>query len=231
MSISFASEKNEKNIGLYNKLKSKNISDEVKKSIELDIPRTFPDHPLFLDEDSEIKSSLAQVLYAYANYNPAIGYCQGMSYIAGVLLMHLKEEEAFWILVQMMEKYNLAELFENDCHPKCLVKFCDSFKEKFPDIDNHICFYGGTSSLFAIRWIRTLFSLDLEPTLVFRIWDIFFLEGMNFIIKLVISLFAIKHDKILQLQSGDLLVYIKNLPKKIEKKFDELVEMSIFQSS
>jgi len=152
-----------------------------------------------------------------------------MSYIAGVLLMHVKEEDAFWILVQMMEKYNLAELFENDCNPKCLARFNELFKEKFPDIDSHICEYGGTASLFAIQWIRTLFSLDLEPTLIFRVWDIFFLEGMNFIIKFVLAMFSVNHENILQLQSGDLLVYIKNMPQTIDKIFDELIEMSIFQ--
>jgi len=173
------------------------------------------------------KRSLFHVLYAYATYNPAIGYCQGMSNIAGILLMHVKESDAFWILVQMMEKYNLAELFENDCNPKCLAKFSQSFKEKFPEIDSHINEYGCSASLFAITWVRTLFSLDVETNMVFRIWDIFFLKGMDFIINLVLSMFSEKKEKIMQLKGGELLVYIKDLPKTVENIFEDLIDKSL----
>jgi USP6 N-terminal-like protein len=31
-------------------------------------------------------------------YNSEVGYCQGMSTLAGMLLMYLGEEEAFWAL-------------------------------------------------------------------------------------------------------------------------------------
>ncbi|XP_008591053.1 PREDICTED: USP6 N-terminal-like protein [Galeopterus variegatus] len=31
-----------------------------------------------------------------------VGYCEGMSHIAAILLMHLNEEDAFWALVQLM---------------------------------------------------------------------------------------------------------------------------------
>jgi len=72
-----------------------------------------------------------------------------------------------------------------------------------------------------------LFSLDLETNLVFRVWDIFFLKGMNFIINLALSMFSVKKDSIMQLKGGDLLVYIKDLPKIVEHRFDELIELSI----
>lgn len=32
-----------------------------------------------------------------------VGYCQGMAYIAAVLLMHMDEEDAFWAFYCLME--------------------------------------------------------------------------------------------------------------------------------
>ena len=46
---------------------------------------------------------LFHVLAAYSVYNCEIGYCQGMSQIAALLLMYLNDEEdAFWGLSQLM---------------------------------------------------------------------------------------------------------------------------------
>ena len=54
--------------------------------IELDVPRTFPDHPLFAPDSPEGevgRGALRRVLRAYAMHDPAVGYCQSLNYIAG----------------------------------------------------------------------------------------------------------------------------------------------------
>lgn len=48
------------------------------------------------------QQSLFCVLTAYAVYNTEIGYCQGMSQIAGLFLMYMDEEDAFWCLHSLM---------------------------------------------------------------------------------------------------------------------------------
>jgi len=63
--------------------------------------------------------------------------------------------------------------------------------------------------------------------MVFRIWDIFFLKGMDFIINLVLSMFSEKKEKIMQLKGGELLVYIKDLPKTVENIFEDLIDKSL----
>lgn len=35
-------------------------------------------------------------------YNTEVGYCQGMSQIAALLLMYMDEEDAFWMLHSLM---------------------------------------------------------------------------------------------------------------------------------
>ncbi|KAL1879680.1 hypothetical protein VTK73DRAFT_6855 [Phialemonium thermophilum] len=52
-----------------------------------------------LEEEPQIISSLRRVLYAFALYNPRIGYCQSLNFLAGLLLLFVEnEEQAFWLL-------------------------------------------------------------------------------------------------------------------------------------
>ncbi|KAK0726454.1 hypothetical protein B0T21DRAFT_385701 [Apiosordaria backusii] len=90
--------------------------------IEKDLYRTFPDNVRFKpprqappsntddseDEpagptapapEPEIITSLRRVLHAFALYNPRIGYCQSLNFLAGLLLLFVEtEEQAFWLL-------------------------------------------------------------------------------------------------------------------------------------
>jgi hypothetical protein len=47
--------------------------------------------------------SLRNVLVAYAMRNKEVGYCQSMNFIAALLLLHMSEERAFWVLAVMIE--------------------------------------------------------------------------------------------------------------------------------
>ncbi len=75
--------------------------------INTDIPRTFPTNIYFRTKSGQ-KQSLEQplfnILLAFANSNSRIGYCQGLNYVAGLLLLVTKDEEkSFWILKTLVE--------------------------------------------------------------------------------------------------------------------------------
>ncbi|KAK3323857.1 hypothetical protein B0T19DRAFT_359182 [Cercophora scortea] len=92
----------------------------IVEDIEKDLHRTFPDNVRFRlqrpktatttttsDElptpeeliEPDIISSLRRVLHAFALYNPRIGYCQSLNFLAGLLLIFVEtEEQAFWLL-------------------------------------------------------------------------------------------------------------------------------------
>lgn len=44
-------------------------------------------------------------------------------------------------------------------------------------------------AIFASQWIRTLFALDFELSVAFRLWDIFFVQGLEFVTNFIITLF------------------------------------------
>ena len=54
------------------------------KDIEKDVFRTFPDHSMF-DVDGTGIQQLRRILLAYSVWNPAVGYCQGLNFMAAAL--------------------------------------------------------------------------------------------------------------------------------------------------
>lgn len=62
------------------------------------VGRTFPSHPYFAAQLGRGQLCLFNVLKAYSVLDEEVGYCQGLSFVAGILLMHMREAEAFDML-------------------------------------------------------------------------------------------------------------------------------------
>ena len=58
--------------------------------IEQDIKRTFSNLALF-QEDMKYHDSMLKILRAFTMYRPDIGYVQGMSYIAAIVLLYIQD--------------------------------------------------------------------------------------------------------------------------------------------
>ncbi|GEQ72450.1 hypothetical protein JCM33374_g6137 [Metschnikowia sp. JCM 33374] len=108
-----------KNIGVYHKIvnDTEGVRNKDTEVIERDLHRTFPDNIHFRPDtppsdstsdtdaaEPEMIASLRRVLTAFAHYSPQIGYCQSLNFIAGLLLLFMSEERAFWMLVIMTER-------------------------------------------------------------------------------------------------------------------------------
>jgi hypothetical protein len=49
------------------------------------------------------QNALRNMLRAYVAYDPEVGYCQGMGFIAALFLIYMRNEEmAFWSFVSIM---------------------------------------------------------------------------------------------------------------------------------
>jgi hypothetical protein len=77
--------------------------------IEKDLHRTFPSNDNFTSEEG--LAPLRRLLIAYSVRNPAVGYCQSMNFLAAVLLLHLTEEQAFWVLAALIEDILPADYY------------------------------------------------------------------------------------------------------------------------
>ena len=58
-----------------------------------------------------LQDGLFGLCKAYALYDEAVGYAQGMNFIAMPLLFNMPEEEAFTLFVRIMSKYDLRSMF------------------------------------------------------------------------------------------------------------------------
>ena len=85
---------------------------DAKVQVEKDLPRTFPAHPLL---EGVGRDALRRVLLAYARYNPKVGYCQGLNFLAGLLLLLMPEESAFYVLDN---RGYLARIFRHEANAR-----------------------------------------------------------------------------------------------------------------
>jgi len=92
-------------------------------SILLDLGRTFPGHANFSKKFGSGQLALFNVLKAYSIVDPEVGYCQGLSFIVGILLIHVNnsEEKAFEMLRFLLIDLGLREQYRPDM--KALQKY------------------------------------------------------------------------------------------------------------
>lgn len=62
---------------------------EFQHAIFIDIGRTFPNHEYYKSPFGIGQLSLFNVLKAYSILDPDVGYCQGLAFICGILLLHV----------------------------------------------------------------------------------------------------------------------------------------------
>lgn len=65
------------------------LSSTHEKMITRDLARTFPKLEFFKNPYGSGQESLFNVMKAYSLYDSEVGYCQGLSFIAGTLLLHV----------------------------------------------------------------------------------------------------------------------------------------------
>ncbi|VDO36350.1 unnamed protein product [Haemonchus placei] len=80
-----------------------NVPESVVEAIRLDLPRTFPNNQYLRSE--RVRNALGRVLYSLAQHVPSVGYCQGLNFVAGLILLVLKDEsKASDLLVQIVRQ-------------------------------------------------------------------------------------------------------------------------------
>ena len=68
--------------------------------INKDLGRSFPGVEMFKDPEGEGQKMLGRVLKCFSLYDHKIGYCQGLGFLVGPLLMQMGDKEAFCVLVR-----------------------------------------------------------------------------------------------------------------------------------
>ncbi|OCT96776.1 hypothetical protein XELAEV_18008990mg [Xenopus laevis] len=204
-------------------------------AILIDLGRTFPTHPYFSAQLGAGQLSLYNILKAYSLLDPEVGYCQGLSFVAGVLLLHMTEEDAFKMLKFLMYDMGLRKQYRPDMITLQIQMYQLSrlLHDYHRDLYNHLETYEIGPSLYAAPWFLTMFASQFPLGFVARVFDMIFLQGSEVIFMVALSLLGSHKPLILQHENLESIVeFIKNtLPNlglvQMEKTINQVFEMDI----
>jgi len=143
----------------------------------------------------------------------------------------MPEEEAFAVLVKLMQEYRMRDMYKPTMAELglCMYQLENLVQDFIPELHGHFQSQSFHTSMYASSWFLTLFttalSLQVACRLVFcfllltmaselvlikyfpirRIMDVFLSEGMDIIFKVALSLLTIAKDDLLSLDMEGML--------------------------
>ncbi|KAI4581502.1 hypothetical protein MJG53_009945 [Ovis ammon polii x Ovis aries] len=204
-------------------------------AILVDLGRTFPTHPYFSAQLGAGQLSLFNLLKAYSLLDKEVGYCQGISFVAGVLLLHMSEEQAFEMLKFLMYDLGFRKQYRPDMMSLQIQMYQLSrlLHDYHRDLYNHLEENEISPSLYAAPWFLTLFASQFPLGFVARVFDIIFLQGTEVIFKVALSLLSNQETLIMECENFENIVeFLKiTLPdmnsSEMEKIITQVFEMDI----
>ncbi|KAL7983923.1 hypothetical protein Chor_000799 [Crotalus horridus] len=141
-------------------------------AILVDLGRTFPTHPYFSAQLGAGQLSLFNLLKAYSLLDKEVGYCQGISFVAGVLLLHMSEEQAFEMLKFLMYDLGFRKQYRPDMMSLEIQMYQLSrlLHDYHRDLYHHLEENEISPSLYAAPWFLTLFASQFPLGFVARIF-------------------------------------------------------------
>ncbi|RPB18581.1 TBC-domain-containing protein [Terfezia boudieri ATCC MYA-4762] len=187
--------------GYYDELLQAGDDDpHIMSQISMDINRTLTNNIFFRKGPGVHK--LKQVLIAYSRRNPGVGYCQGMNMItASLLLIMPTEEDAFWVLVSIVENILPKTYFE----PSLLASRADQIvlkeyvKGVLPLLDDHLQKLGVELEALTFQWFLSIFTDCLAGEALFRVWDVLLcVDGSTFLFQTALALLRLNENSLLE---------------------------------
>ncbi|PGG96775.1 hypothetical protein AJ79_09458 [Helicocarpus griseus UAMH5409] len=193
---------------------------KLEKTIRRDLGSRTSYSKYFLSQRNQ--DGLFGLCKAYALYDEGVGYAQGMNFIVMPLLFNMDDGEAFTLLVKLMNKYHLRDMFIQDMpglHLR-LYQFERLLEDLEPALACHLYRRGVTPQLYATQWFLTLFAYRFPLQLVLRIYDLIFEEGLEpTILRFAIAIMQRNAETLLAMNDmASLTTFLK------EKLFDVYID-------
>ncbi|KAG9958430.1 RabGAP/TBC, partial [Aureobasidium melanogenum] len=197
--------------------------------IDKDVGRCFPNHPLFAQAGGEGQTMLGQVLKCYNLYDSEIGYCQGMGFIVGILLMKMDARDAFCVFVRLMENHGLRDSYSHSLtglHSR-IFQFQQLLTPLAPKLVAHFKNLG-VEFAYLSQWFLTIFATTCPLDTLFRIYDIVLAEGADETVMRVALAVILKNEQKLlamaELEDVLQLLLSRGIWEPYENNPDQLIE-------
>eukprot|EP00048_Salpingoeca_helianthica_P021415 m.12141 g.12141 ORF g.12141 m.12141 type:complete len:491 (+) comp5959_c0_seq2:135-1607(+) len=187
--------------------------------ISLDISRTFPKLCMF-QNDGPYFTPLQGLLGAYVFFRPDIGYVQGMSFVAGMLLLNMEPCEAFIAFANLFNRpllraFGRLSLPEMNAYYAVFEEF---LLARLPRLHAHMATAGVRHDVHLTDWFFTGFSRALPLDLACRVWDVYFLEGDALLIRTALGIVSYFRDELLKMDFDTMMMFLKNLPETMQEE-------------
>ncbi|XP_027019027.2 TBC1 domain family member 12 isoform X2 [Tachysurus fulvidraco] len=202
--------------------------------IKLDISRTFPSLFIF-QKGGPYHDLLHSVLGAYTCYRPDVGYVQGMSFIAAVLILNLEEADAFIAFANLLNKPCQMAFFrvDHELMLKYFSVFEVFFEENLPRMFSHFQSSNLTPDLYLIDWIFTLYSKSLPLDVACRVWDVFCRDGEEFLFRTALGILRLYEDVLVHMDFIHMAQFLTRLPEHVsaERLFSSIYSIHMTSSN
>ncbi len=189
--------------GYYDDLVARPASEDnadIVTQIRADIHRTLTDNIFFRKGPGVVK--LNEVLLAYSRRNPEVGYCQGMNLIAAnLLLVTPSAEDAFWLLVSVVESilpagYYDHSLLTSRADQQVLRQYVAAV---LPKLSAHFEDLSIDLETMTFQWFLSVFTDCLSAEALFRVWDVVlcFGDGSTFLFQVALALLKLNEPQLL----------------------------------
>ncbi|PHH60775.1 hypothetical protein CDD81_1172 [Ophiocordyceps australis] len=145
-----------------------------------DLGRSFPGVDMFREPDGDGQRMLGRVLRSFSLYDTKIGYCQGLGFLVGPLLMHMPDKQAFCVLVRLMERYDLRSCFLPDLsglHVR-IYQFRELLRLTLPVLSSRLETLQ-VETAYVSQWFLSFFAVTCPLPMLFRVYDVIFAEGAS----------------------------------------------------
>jgi hypothetical protein len=183
----------------YNDLLTRHASDTSHsvEEIERDVRRSLPNHPHYANEGPGV-DPLRRVLVAYSWHNPKLGYCQSMNIVAAALLLFMREDQVFWMLVQLCERlapdYYSKVLIGSIIDQRILSRLIELH---LPKLAERLLRINVPVQLLTLPWFMCLFITYLPWRESLLTLDAFFYEGPVALFKVALAVLKLNSDAIM----------------------------------
>ncbi|CAB9499462.1 USP6 N-terminal-like protein [Seminavis robusta] len=175
------------------------------------------------------QAALRRVLCAYSYYDRDVGYCQGMNFIAGMFITIMSEEEAFWMLVAVMndDPCRMRGLFGKGMAETHKVLYvAEKLLHHFlPKLAKHLDKEHVHVTMYATQWLLTQYTSSFNFDLVTRVWDCFLVEGFKTIYRVMLAILQQIQPILLKKSFEEILGFFRDLPDQVEG--NEIIETAM----
>ncbi|XP_047534457.1 TBC1 domain family member 12-like [Vanessa atalanta] len=180
--------------------------------IQLDIARTFP-HLCIFQPGGPYFDVLHELLAAYVCYRPDIGYIQGMSFIAAVLILNMEAPQAFVCFANLLDGPVLRAAFtrDGDTMQRLWKAYARLLRRHLPALADAVA-----PELYLLEWLYTAFAKAMPLDAACRVWDVFLRDGDSFLFNAALGILHLYQDELKDMDFISAAQFLTKLPEDLD---------------